>query len=165
MGSITAHYFGFVAPSIADFGHSIELITMVVVGGMASVVGSIVGVVLLTALPQLLASFEGLETIAFGAILILCVIFMPKGALVPGRGAALTTPQMVQDSIAMTADFLSTLYGSMKESVAKGRSLKESFDIARPVMDPKCKATRSTSTACRSMSRAPLTRRAASSGR
>ncbi len=36
----------------------------------------------MTALPQFLASFEGLETIAFGAILILCMIFMPKG-LVP----------------------------------------------------------------------------------
>jgi branched-chain amino acid transport system permease protein len=82
MGSITAHYVGFVSPSIADFGHSIELITMVVVGGMASVAGSVVGAALLTALPQVLATFEGWETIAFGTILILCMIFMPRG-LVP----------------------------------------------------------------------------------
>lgn len=86
MGSITAHYVGFVSPGIADFGHSIELITMVVVGGMASVAGSVVGAVLLTALPQVLATFEGWETIAFGAILILCMIFMPRG-LVPTLAA------------------------------------------------------------------------------
>lgn len=86
MGSITAHYVGFVSPALADFGHSIELITMVVVGGMASVFGSLVGAVLLTALPQALATFEGWETVAFGVILIVCMIFMPRG-LVPTLAA------------------------------------------------------------------------------
>jgi len=82
MGSVTAHYVGFVTPNLADFFHSIELVTMVVIGGMASVYGSLVGAVLLTALPQALTSFEGWETVAFGAILMLSMIFMPKG-LVP----------------------------------------------------------------------------------
>lgn len=86
MGSITAHYVGFVSPNLADFFHSIELVTMVVIGGMASVYGSIVGAVLLTALPQMLANFEGWETVVFGAILMLCMIFMPKG-LVPTLAA------------------------------------------------------------------------------
>lgn len=86
MGSISAHYVGFVTPNIADFPHSIELVTMVVVGGMASVFGSLVGAVLLTALPQALASFEGWETLVFGVILISCMIFMPKG-LVPTLAA------------------------------------------------------------------------------
>jgi branched-chain amino acid transport system permease protein len=86
MGSITAHYIGFVTPNFADFFHSIELVTMVVVGGMASVFGSIVGAVLLTALPQALATFEGWETVVFGAVLMLCMIFMPKG-LVPTLAA------------------------------------------------------------------------------
>jgi glyoxylase-like metal-dependent hydrolase (beta-lactamase superfamily II) len=58
-------------------------------------------------------------------------------ALVPGRGAALTTPAMVAEGIALTGDFLSALYGSVQESVSKGRSLKEAFDAARQVMDPK----------------------------
>jgi len=86
MGSVTAHYIGFVSPNFADFFHSIELVTMVVVGGMASVYGSLVGAVLLTALPQALATFEGWETVAFGAILMLCMIFLPKG-LVPTLAA------------------------------------------------------------------------------
>ncbi len=88
MGSITAHYIGFVTPNFADFFHSIELVTMVVVGGMASVFGSIVGAVLLTALPQALATFEGWETVVFGAVLMLCMIFLPKG-LVPTLAAKL----------------------------------------------------------------------------
>jgi glyoxylase-like metal-dependent hydrolase (beta-lactamase superfamily II) len=60
-------------------------------------------------------------------------------ALVPGRGAALTNPQMVAEGIELTSDFISTLYGSVTESVAKGRSLKDAFDFARLAMDPKFK--------------------------
>ncbi|HQU77892.1 MAG TPA: branched-chain amino acid ABC transporter permease [Azonexus sp.] len=86
MGSVTAHYVGFVSPNFADFFHSIELMTMVVIGGMASVYGSLVGAVLLTALPQALATFEGWETVVFGAILMLSMIFLPKG-LVPTLAA------------------------------------------------------------------------------
>ncbi len=86
MGSIMAHYVGFVTPDISDFFHSIELITMVVVGGMASVFGSLVGAVLLTALPQFLATFEGWETIVFGAILVVFMIFLPRG-IVPTLAA------------------------------------------------------------------------------
>ena len=86
MGSVTAHYIGFVTPNIADFFHSIELVTMVVIGGMASVYGSVVGAVLLTALPQALSSLEGWETVAFGAVLMGCMICRPRG-LVPTLAA------------------------------------------------------------------------------
>lgn len=86
MGSVTAHYMAFVTPNFADFFHSVELVTMVVVGGMASVFGSIIGAVLLTALPQALATFEGWETVVFGAVLMVCMIFLPKG-LVPTLAA------------------------------------------------------------------------------
>src|SRR5690606_13251266 len=89
MGSIMAHYIGFVSPDVSNFFHSIELITMVVVGGMASVFGSVLGAVLLTALPQMLATFEGWETVVFGLILMLCMIFLPRG-LVPTLAARFT---------------------------------------------------------------------------
>ena len=61
-------------------------------------------------------------------------------ALVPGRGAALTTPEMVKEGIELTSDFVATLYSSVQESVAKGRSLKDAFDFARLTMDPKFKS-------------------------
>jgi branched-chain amino acid transport system permease protein len=91
MGSLSAHYVGFLTPGVAGFFHSIELVTMVVVGGMASVFGSILGAAILTMLPQLLSAFEGWETVAFGVVLMLTMIFLPRG-LVPtlrlkfGRG-------------------------------------------------------------------------------
>jgi len=81
MGSLSAHYVGFITPGIAGFLHSIELVTMVVLGGMASVFGSIVGAAVLTLMPQLLSALEGWETVAFGAVLMLCMIFLPKGVV------------------------------------------------------------------------------------
>jgi hypothetical protein len=58
-------------------------------------------------------------------------------ALVPGRGAALTSPQQVREAISLTRDFLGTLYGSVQQSVKKGLNLKQAFDECQKVMQPK----------------------------
>lgn len=81
VGSMMAHYIGFITPQVSSFFHSIELVTMVVVGGMASTYGAVVGAAILTMLPQLLSKFEGYEMITFGLILMLTVIFLPRGLL------------------------------------------------------------------------------------
>ncbi len=81
-GSLFAHYVDFVTPQVASFLHSIEFVTMVVVGGMASVYGSLSGAAILTALPQVPADFEGWEMVAFGALLIAVMVALPRG-LVP----------------------------------------------------------------------------------
>jgi len=81
-GSVFVHYIGFITPSEAGFVHSIELVTMVVLGGMASIFGAIVGAAILTTLPQLLTFLHDYEMLVFGAILMGVMIFMPKG-LVP----------------------------------------------------------------------------------
>lgn len=79
MGSVFAHFSGFITPHLASFEQSIILITMVVLGGMASTFGVILGAVVLMLLPQLLADFQELEMMLFGLILMLTMIFMPKG--------------------------------------------------------------------------------------
>ncbi|MEA3292665.1 MAG: branched-chain amino acid ABC transporter permease [Pseudomonadota bacterium] len=81
MGGLGAHYSGFITPSEASFFHSIEFVTMVVLGGMASTYGAVVGAVILTLLPQLLAGFEEFEMVIFGLILMGTVIFMPRGLI------------------------------------------------------------------------------------
>ena len=80
-GSLTAHHVGYITPQLSSFFHSIELVTMVVVGGMASTYGGVLGAVVLTTLPQLLARFEGLEMVIFGLLLMLTLIFLPRGLL------------------------------------------------------------------------------------
>ncbi|MBX6370233.1 MAG: branched-chain amino acid ABC transporter permease [Rhodospirillales bacterium] len=81
-GSLAAHYAGFVTPGKVGFFHSIELVTMVVFGGMASTFGAVVGAAVLTVLPQLLTVFKEYEIIVFGLVLMGTMVFMPRG-LVP----------------------------------------------------------------------------------
>lgn len=81
MGSLYAHFSGFITPHLASFDQSVLLITMVVLGGMASTFGVILGAVVLKLLPQLLADFQEFEMMIFGLILMLTMIFMPKGLL------------------------------------------------------------------------------------
>jgi len=84
-GSLFAHAERYVTPDEAGFLRSVELVTMVVVGGMASTFGAVLGAALLTLLPQLLAGFEDWHDLLFGAILVLTMIFLPRG-IVPSLG-------------------------------------------------------------------------------
>lgn len=78
-GVLYAHYLTFIAPASFGFLFSVELIVMVVLGGMSSILGSVAGAFFLTALPEFLRAFENIEVLLFGAILVLCMIFMPGG--------------------------------------------------------------------------------------
>ncbi|CAK0777786.1 branched-chain amino acid transport system permease protein [Azospirillaceae bacterium] len=82
VGSLYAHYAGMITPSRAGFMKSVELVTMVVFGGMASTFGAVFGATILTALPQLLTAFEDYETMILGGIMVGTMIFMPRGLLV-----------------------------------------------------------------------------------
>ena len=82
MGSLTAHYVAFLTPSAAGLADSVEFLMMVVLGGMASIFGSIVGAAFVTLLPQFLSAFDSWETLALGLILTTGMIFMP-GGIVP----------------------------------------------------------------------------------
>ena len=62
--------------------------------------------------------------------------FNPK-AIAPGRGDALKGVSTGREAIAMTRDFVTSLYGAAESAVAKGRNLKETMAATREVMDPK----------------------------
>jgi len=87
-GSLLALMNGFINPDQAGFLHSIELVTMVVLGGLGSIVGSIVGAALLVTLPQALTVFQEYEHLMLGLIIIASMIFMRRG-IVPTLSAAL----------------------------------------------------------------------------
>ncbi len=78
-GALMAHYGGFITPAKASFLHSVELVIMVVFGGMASVFGAVVGAAVLTVLPQLLTVLKDYEMMVFGAVLVATMIFFPEG--------------------------------------------------------------------------------------
>ena len=87
-GSALALMNGFINPDQAGFLHSVELVTMVVLGGLGSVVGSIVGAAVLITLPQVLTVFQEYEHLLLGFIIIVSMIFMRDG-IVPTLSRAL----------------------------------------------------------------------------
>ncbi len=78
-GFLYAHFVSFISPGSFDFLASIRMVTMVVIGGMASVWGAILGASLLTLLPEWLHAFSDFEMVIYGLILMLVMIFMPQG--------------------------------------------------------------------------------------
>jgi len=92
-GSLLALMNGFITPDQASFLHSVELVTMVVLGGLGSVAGSIVGAAVLVTLPQALTVFQEYENLLLGLLIMLSMIFLRQGivpglrALWPGRSA------------------------------------------------------------------------------
>ena len=80
-GSLYAHYATHVNPSPFNFLFSVKLVVMVVVGGMGSIWGSVLGTGLMTALPNLLVVFEEYDMVLYGSVLILVVAFFPNGLI------------------------------------------------------------------------------------
>jgi branched-chain amino acid transport system permease protein len=78
-GSLYAHYFGYVNPDAFSIFKSLDLVIMVVVGGMGSIWGTLFGVGFITVLPHLVEFFETYSDIVHGVILVVILIFLPQG--------------------------------------------------------------------------------------
>lgn len=87
-GAALALVNGFVTPDKANFMHSIELVTMVVLGGMGSILGSVAGAAILVVLPQVLTSFHDYEHMVLGLIMMVIMIVLRSG-IVPGLASLL----------------------------------------------------------------------------
>ena len=88
-GSALALVNGFITPETADFLHSIELVTMVVLGGMGSVLGSVVGAAILIVLPQVLTAFHEYEHLLLGLMMMVIMIVLRSG-IVPSLAALIS---------------------------------------------------------------------------
>ncbi len=80
-GSLVAMQNKFITPDIAGYMHSIEMVTMAVLGGVGSVLGGIIGAGILTLLPQVLTVFAEYEQLLLGLIMMLVMIFLRDGLL------------------------------------------------------------------------------------
>lgn len=78
-GFCYAHYVTFISPKTFDIFYSVQVVTMVVVGGMGNLWGGLVGTALITYLPELLHRFEDYHVLLYGLILIGVLVFCPQG--------------------------------------------------------------------------------------
>ncbi len=80
-GGLYAHYMYYINPQDFGFMKSIEILNMVVLGGMGSIPGTILGAVILTLAPEMLRIVAEYRLLFYGALLVILMIFRPNGLL------------------------------------------------------------------------------------
>ncbi|MBY5774785.1 ABC transporter permease [Rhizobium leguminosarum] len=78
-GSLLAYSFNFLAPEMVGTARSLELVSMLVIGGEGTLVGPVFGSVLLTMLPTIFQPLAIYKTFFSGALLVLCFLYLPRG--------------------------------------------------------------------------------------
>ena len=78
-GGLFAYLITYLSPDAFTIELSVDFIAMIVIGGLGSIMGSIIGAVILTGMQQVLAGLQDLQILIFGLALIIFMIFMPRG--------------------------------------------------------------------------------------
>jgi branched-chain amino acid transport system permease protein len=108
-GSLYAHYITVISPEIYSFLFSVVLVLMVAVGGIGLYWGAVVGAVLLTILPEALRKFGDWEVPLYGLVLIVVMLFLPRGiaglfARGDGTRDAVTADRLASPAAPATAE-------------------------------------------------------------
>lgn len=80
-GGIYAHRMGFISATDFAFVVSIQVVSMVVIGGLGTLRGPIFGALLITSLPEILRFADDYRELVYGLLLVLMVRFMPQGLI------------------------------------------------------------------------------------
>jgi len=80
-GVLYAHYIKILDPSNFGFMKSVEILVMVVLGGMGSIIGSIIAATGLTLLPEILRNFSDYRMVVYSLLLVIVMIFKPSGLM------------------------------------------------------------------------------------
>jgi branched-chain amino acid transport system permease protein len=95
-GALNAHVSSFISPGDYGFDAAVTILSFALLGGIGSPFGPVLGAVILTLLPEVLRPLADYKTVVNGAIIVVAVIFMPRGLLawrVGRAGASLGRPK------------------------------------------------------------------------
>ncbi|MEN6363852.1 MAG: branched-chain amino acid ABC transporter permease [Rectinema sp.] len=95
-GALMANFIGFIAPKSFNMQKSTELIIIVIFGGLGSISGSVVGALLLTALPEVFRAFSDWRLVFYGLAVIIIMVGRPQGLM----GGIELTPSGVRKALA-----------------------------------------------------------------
>ena len=84
-GGLNAHYTFTIGPGNYAFENAVEILTMAVFGGTSNLIGPTIGATILTLLPEVLRNFKDFRLAANGLILVLVILYLPKGIWDPRR--------------------------------------------------------------------------------
>ena len=80
-GAFYAHYISFVGPEVFGFSVMASMIIMVLVGGKGTLIGPVIGAIIVVLLEEYLRDFKELRLPIFGLVVIAIVIFLPRGLM------------------------------------------------------------------------------------
>jgi branched-chain amino acid transport system permease protein len=78
-GAMYAALVGHLTPTSFDLTELILQFAIIMVGGLGSLVGSVLGAVVITATPELFSGFPGFQELVFGVLIIIVILFRPRG--------------------------------------------------------------------------------------
>jgi len=78
-GALYAHYVSYINPESFTFVISVEMVTMVVIGGLGSLPGGIIGAVIVILLPEYLRALSDYRLVVYGGLIIIFMMFLPGG--------------------------------------------------------------------------------------
>ena len=84
-GALNAHFTFFISPREYGFENAVDILTLTVLGGTSGLVGPLIGATVLTLLPEVLRFLHDFRSLVNGAVLVLVVLFLPKGIWEPRR--------------------------------------------------------------------------------
>ena len=84
-GTLNAHLTFFIGPAEYGFNRAVDILTMAILGGIGSLTGPVLGATILTLLPETLRGLGAFRLVVNGFILVLIVLFLPKGIWDPVR--------------------------------------------------------------------------------
>src|SRR6185369_7610463 len=92
-GALYAHFLGYINPSDFGFLKSVDILSMVVLGGLGSIPGTVIGAAILTAAPEFLRFMAQYRMLVYGALLVCLMVYRPNGLLggINFRGLLLRT--------------------------------------------------------------------------
>ncbi len=99
-GSLYAHYINFIAPDLFYFSYTTILLVMVVMGGLGTIAGPVIGALVFTLVPEYLRVASEYRLVFFGAILIVGILFVPRGLIELWERALRALPARVRELMA-----------------------------------------------------------------
>jgi branched-chain amino acid transport system permease protein len=80
-GALYAHYMGMLVPKTFDYNKSVEILVMVVLGGLGNFKGAIIAAIVMTILPEYLRAFSDYRMLLYAIVLIAVMVLKEKGIL------------------------------------------------------------------------------------
>jgi branched-chain amino acid transport system permease protein len=80
-GCLYAHFLGYINPSDFGFLKSVDMLSMIVLGGLGSIPGAVIGAAILSAAPEFLRFMSQYRMMVYGALMVFLMVFRPNGLL------------------------------------------------------------------------------------